>query len=416
MKTNRMSAALAASVVVLSMSGALAEPAPRSGNAVFDRAVTLVEENFYDPDRLDGFRKAVALTVGNLPDLAEAEPRVVGDAIDFVLASLAVSHTGRFVADQLDYYELVNVFRYGLRDDIRRLFPPRGAVTYDGIGIASAVIDDRRFITDIYDGGPADRAGLLAGDEILGVDGQPFAEVGSFRDRAGETAVLSVRRQEAGEAIDIGVEVERIAPGEMFVAAITGSAEVIAHNGSAIGYLRLWAYTERQVESAIEQALAGPLAEADALVLDLRSRWGGAPADAADTFVGGAPGMTMVFRNGEPDLVHVRWRKPMVAVIDEGTRSGMEILAYALKANGVPLIGVPTAADVLAGRAYLLPDDSLLELAVADVFVDGIRLEDAGVRPDIEVPFDIRYAGGADLQLAVALDEMSRILDGGRVN
>ena len=92
----------------------------------------------------------------------------------------------------------------------------------------------------------------------------------------------------------------------------------------------------------------------------------------------------------------------MVAIIDEGTRSGMEILAYALKNNGVRLVGTPTAANVLAGRGFLLPDDSLLELAVADVFVDGKRLEGVGVEPDLAVPFDVRYAAGADPQLAAA--------------
>ena len=58
--------------------------------------------------------------------------------------------------------------------------------------------------------------------------------------------------------------------------------------------------------------------------------------------------------------------KPLVAIIDEGTRSGLEVFAYALKANGIPLVGSRTAGALLAGRAYLLPDDSLLEIAVSD--------------------------------------------------
>jgi len=408
----RRTAALLVVLLPLFASTALAE-APQSGNAVFDRAVSLVEENFYAPQKLDRFRDAVAAAVANLPDLATTDPAVVNDAIDFVLASLDTSHTGRFVPDQVDYYELVDVFRYGLRDRMRQLFPPEGDVTYAGIGIASRVTDGKTFITDIYDGGPADRAGLLPGDEILAVDGQLFAEIGSFRDKAGRTATVTVRRQAGGEPVDIAVGVELLSPSRGFVSAITDSAEVIDHNGYRIGYLRLWEYTERDVTDTIERALTGPLAGADALVLDLRSRWGGAPADAADTFVGGAPNMTMVERDGDTNLIHARWRKPMVTIIDQGTRSGMEILAYALKSNGVTMIGQPTAADVVAGRGFLLPDNSLLELAVADVFVDGKRLEGVGVTPDIPVPFDIRYAAGADPQLATALDEVTRQLAAG---
>ena len=96
----------------------------------------------------------------------------------------------------------------------------------------------------------------------------------------------------------------------------------------------------------------------------------------------------------------------MVAIIDEGTRSGMEIFAHALKSNGVKLIGAPTAGDVVAGRGYVLPDDSLLILAVADVYVDGTRLEGVGVTPDVAVPFDVRYAAGRDPQRDAAIEEM----------
>ncbi|MEQ9690384.1 MAG: S41 family peptidase, partial [Bauldia litoralis] len=233
---------------------------------------------------------------------------------------------------------------------------------------------------------------------------------GSFRNKAGRSAAVSIRREADGAPFDISVPVQKLSPADTFVSAIAESAEVIEHDGYGIGYLRLWAYTERQVEGVIEEALTGPLAEADGLVLDLRSRWGGAPGDAADTFVGGSPEMTMVFRDDKIDLVHARWRKPIVAIIDEGTRSGMEILAYALKENGVTLIGAPTAADVLAGRAFWLPDGSLLEIAVADVFVDGGRLEDVGVQPDIAVPFDFRHAAGADPQRDAAIEELSRHL------
>jgi carboxyl-terminal processing protease len=129
-------------------------------------------------------------------------------------------------------------------------------------------------------------------------------------------------------------------------------------------------------------------------------------------FVGDSAPMTMTGRDGETRYVNTRWSKPIVAVIDEGSRSGMEILAYGLKANGIPLVGTTTAKAVVAGTAYLLPDDSLLLLAVSDVHVDGKRLEGRGVDPDIVVPFDVRYAAGADPQMDAAMAEMERLLEG----
>ena len=107
-------------------------------------------------------------------------------------------------------------------------------------------------------------------------------------------------------------------------------------------------------------------------MLDLRGRWGGGSSDAAELFVGDTPPFRLIERDGEAMLANVRWKRPVVAIIDEGTRSGLEVFAYALKANGIPLVGSRTAGALLAGRAWLLPDDSLLEIAVSDAVIgDG---------------------------------------------
>jgi len=384
-----------------------ADAAPRSGSPVFDAVVERVESDFYDPAAIPAFDEAVGVAVANLPDLAEAEAPVLDDAVRFVLSRLGASHTARYTVDSLDYYELLDIFRYGVRDAIRRLYPG-GEVIYAGIGIATKTIGGKAFVTDVYDGGPAARAGLLPGDEIVAVDGGPFAGVATFADKTGEAASVSIRRAEGTAPFFVDVAVEWLKPSESLVDAIRSSARIIEKDGFRLGYLHLWSYTARETRDVIEEALAGPLAEADGLVLDLRSRWGGAPADAADSFIGGGPDMTMRFRDGTVDLVHARWRKSIVAVIDEGTRSGMEILAHALKAGGVRLVGQNTAGAVVAGRAFMLPDDSLLLLAVADVTVDGERLEGVGVAPDVVVPFDVRYAAGADPQLEAAAAELVR--------
>jgi C-terminal processing protease CtpA/Prc len=399
--------ALALALLLPLCAEAAAEERLSSGNPVFDRTVEIVLANFYRPAELDRFREAVGLAVDSLPGLKDADPATVVDAIDFVLASLETSHTARYAQGSVEYYELLDVFRFAVRDAVRRLYPPDGEIAYDGIGIATRSIDGAVFVTDVYDGGPADEAGVLPGDEILWVDGRPFAGTESFRGRTAAPSILTLRREAGGDPLTLTVPVERIEPSASLVEATRDSARIIERGGYRIGYLRIWAYTDRSVEGVIEAAIAGPLADSDALVLDLRCRWGGAPADAADTFIGGAPDMVMVDRDGSRDLIHARWRKPLVAIIDEGTRSGMEIFAYALKSNGVRLVGMPTAGDVVAGRGFVLPDDSLLILAVADVYVDGARLEGVGVSPDLEVPFDIRYAAGKDPQLDAALSDLA---------
>src|SRR5688572_30725750 len=119
--------------------------------------------------------------------------------------------------------------------------------------------------------------------------------------------------------------------------------------------------------------------------------------------------MTLTKRSGEQDVVNGKWRKPVVLLINEGTRSGKEVLAHGFKKYGLgPIVGTRSAGALLAGRAYLLSNGSLLVLAVADVSVDGERLEGRGVTPVVTVPFDIRYAQGNDPQLVRAIDVLAQ--------
>ncbi|MGQ7792449.1 S41 family peptidase [Faunimonas sp. B44] len=372
--------------------------------AIIDQIGEIVRREHFDPVGLAAF------------DAAEARARARAERGDLARASedwlrvLGASHTGRFTPDGIDYYELSEVFRRGIAN-IRELFPPEGAVSYPGIGLVAAETGDRLFVRHVYDGGPAARGGILVGDEILSVDGAPYAPIASFEDKVGRAVRLEFRRRPDEGPRSAEIVVARLQPREMFLDAIRDSVRTFERGNRRIGYLRLWAYAFRGVDDLLAELLTSdPLREADGLVLDMRGRWGGAPADAAEMFVGRAPHMVVTNRKGESRVANMRWRKPVVGIIDQGSRSGMEILAHGLQRAGVPLVGTRTAGDVLAGRAFRLRDNSLLEVAVLDVHVDGERLEGTGVSPEIVVPFDSRFAAGADPQRDRALDEMMSLL------
>ena len=71
----------------------------------------------------------------------------------------------------------------------------------------------------------------------------------------------------------------------------------------------------------------------------------------------------------------MKWRKPVAALINGGTRSGKEVLAYGFKEYRLgELIGSRTEGAVLAATAFLVGDEGLLLLAVEDVLIDGQRL------------------------------------------
>jgi C-terminal processing protease CtpA/Prc len=97
-------------------------------------------------------------------------------------------------------------------------------------------------------------------------------------------------------------------------------------------------------------------------------------------------------------------------LVDEGTRSGKEVVTYGLKRQGVRVVGTRSAGALLAGRRFLLRDGSLLVLAVSDVRVEGERLEGRGVMPDVVVPFRLPCAAGHDPQLEAALAELNETL------
>jgi carboxyl-terminal processing protease len=206
----------------------------------------------------------------------------------------------------------------------------------------------------------------------------------------------------------------RIRPNEFFLSAMRASVRVIEHEGRRWGYVRVWSYARRQYHHLLVEELAeGRLKDVDGLVLDLRGGWGGAQPEYTELFVGGAPIMTYVGRDGRENFASFRWRRPLVVLVDEGTRSGKEVVTYGLKRQGVRVVGTRTAGALLAGRGFLLEDGSLLVLAVSDVRVEGERLEGRGVMPDVVVPFRLPYAAGDDPQLDAALAELAQALDQG---
>jgi C-terminal processing protease CtpA/Prc len=410
----KMTAIAAAALGLLVQGTALGAEPPRSGHPVFDRTVRLVADNFYDVSALDRFFAAAQREIDDpkQPINKDSSAATVDRAIDAVLAGLGASHTGRYRQDGIDYFELADIFRYAIRRDLDRLFPPDGEVRYAGIGMIAKPANGLWFVTDVYDGSPADRAGIEVGDQLIAVDGRAYDEIGSFTGKVGKAVAVELRRRPGATPITVNATVESMRPLDAFERAIGDSARIVERDGKKIGYIRLWTLAAPGSMEIVARALAvGKLTDADGLVLDLRGRWGGGQADAAELFVGDTPPFRLIPRNGEEVLANVRWRRPLVAIIDEGARSGLEVFAYGLKVNGVPLIGTRTAGAVLAGRAFLLPDDSILILAVNDTVIDDdLRLEGRGVQPDISVPFTLPFAAGSDPQFDAAVDEMGRML------
>jgi carboxyl-terminal processing protease len=393
---------------------AAAQPQQPSANlGVFEEVWRTVYEHYYDPT----FHGLDWTAVGEKyrPLAAAAGSDAERSAVfNRMLSELGASHTGYYTASDPAYYQLLDIFSGALRQPLRRLFPD-GQVSYPGIGIFTKSLDGKTFISGVLSGLAASKAGLRVGDEIIAADGGPFQPIKSFAPKVGQEVTLTIRRRSDAPAEDVIVVPEQVHPNKAFLKAMEESVRIIDTNGVKIGYIHVWSYAGAQYQQLLERELSsGKLKDADALVWDLRDGWGGAEAEYLHLFGGRAPMTTLINRDGNHSLANVTWRKPVAMLVNGGTRSGKEILAHGFKEYGIgEVIGSRTAGAVLAGRAYLLSDGSLLLLAVADVLVDGRRLEGAGVTPTIPVPFPLAYAQGKDPQLDRAVDVLSRNVGAG---
>jgi len=362
-------------------------------DALGQEIVKIVRDNFYDLHRGETWVAAhdhYGASAGNHDQFI----RKTRDA----LAELKASHTDYYTPADPRYFGLLSIFRF-------KELPARTAEV-ESIG---ADFSEDGFVRIVFSGGPAERAGLRRGDRILAAVGHPFQPVLSLQGLAGRPAVLSVERAVGSSPLEIRVTPRKVDPGKEWLEAQEKGSRLMERGGKPIGYVPLFCCAGEQYMEALQDALGGKLREARALVLDFRDGWGGCNPEFVNVFNDAVPALTTIGRDGKEQRYDPSWRKPLFILINEGTRSGKEVVSYALqKRNRATLVGTRTAGAVLAGKPFLLSDRSLLYLAVGDFRVDGKRLEGVGVSPDVEIAGPLPYAGGADPQLDKALDLATR--------
>lgn len=376
---------------------------------VFDRVWQTVESNFYDPN-FNGVDWA-AVRKKYQPQAAKAKSdREFAASVNQMLSELKASHTHFYTAKEPAYYQLLGIFQpriKNLQEQLKQFFP-KGTIEYSGIGIFTKEIEGKTFISAILDRSPASEAGLKVGDRILSVDGKPFEPIDSFIGLAGRKVRVSIERSRNPQTdLEISVRPKIFDATTMFLDAQRASTQIIERQGKKIGYVHIWSYADDLYQQQLEEDLIyGRLRNADGLVLDLREGWGGASPNYLNIFTARGPSVTTIDRKGKKSTFNYQWQKPVVALVNEGSRSGKEILAFGFQKYKIgQVVGSKTPGAVLAGTAFAMPDGSLLYLAVSDVFVDGQqRLEGKGIEPDINVSFILEYAQGADPQKERAIE------------
>lgn len=376
-----------------------------------DEVWNLVEEHFFDAS-FNGVDWAAQRVRFAEPFANATSPDERASIINDMLALLETSHTRYYTRDDPAYYTLLDIFQAVPR--IKSLLSsfPDSVVAYTGIGLRTTTLNDTLFALEVYEGGPAHTAGVLMGDAILAVDGAPYHPIRSFAGKADQAMTMTIQRTpDPASQQTLTVTPKHLRPQALFLEALDQSIRIEERGDRRIGYVHVWSYAGRVFQDALEAAIAfGPLKDADALILDIRGGWGGASPTYLNLFNPNVPVFTQRQRDGTTNTFDFQWRKPVALLVNEGSRSGKEVLAWGFKAYNLGLvIGAPTAGAVVGGQIFPLADGSLLYLATRDVLVNGERLEGVGVTPDILVPFHLPYAAGRDPQLERALDVLSQL-------
>lgn len=251
---------------------------------------------------------------------------------------------------------------------------------FAGIGIQFLVEKDTAYITQVISGGPAEKAGLQAGDRIISIDNIPVTGTTNFevmkkiRGEKGKPLTLVVRRR--NNPADITKEIVRDVVADRSVRA----AYMV---NDSIGYISLRIFSEttrNEIDKAITDLQAKGM---KSLILDLQGNGGGyveAAIGVADEFlpkdklvfysVGRDKGKDYYYTGGFGRFTEGR----LVVLIDQYTASASEILTGALQDwDRAAIVGRRSFGKGLMQRPVPVFDGSVLELTGARYYTPSGR-------------------------------------------
>lgn len=372
---------------------------------VFDRVVQLVSGKFYDPtfngtDWMD-------ITQQYRTKAAEAKSRKdCHDLINEMLGTLNTSHTELVDSDEPWFYILKSIFKRASRYENRVLYPQ--------VGIFTEKRGKLHFVRSILEGSSAEKAGIRRGDAIISIDGEPYTPIKSLEGKEGQPVTFEIQRDKEQSALmKLTLTPELKDAQDAFAEACLKSTRVIVSDGHKLGYIHIWGGLIEDIPRAFETGLTQLVEEGcEGLLLDLRDGIGGHAVryfDILQRSVDRYPEVIQLTRDGKKIYQIIGWDKPLVVLINEGTRSGKEVFAYMVKRSqrGV-LVGTKTKGALTGGSGFDMPDGSFLLLAVGYTLIDGKNLEGIGVEPDIEVHSPLEYSAGKDPQLDKGIEVLKK--------
>jgi len=284
---------------------------------------------------------------------------------------------------------------------------------FEGVGMEIDVIEGQLQVVAPLQDTPAFKAGLLAGDKILKVDDTLTIDISIYeavkliRGPRGTEVVLTIFRDDWNETKEIP-----ITRGVIEVPSLRW--ELLEDD--SIVYLKLYQFSEKagfDFRKAVFEILN---TSPKKIIIDLRNNPGGY-LEIAQNIAGWflekeesvvieefADGTIMDYKaDGNPVFLDYE----VVVLINQGSASGSEILAGALRDNrGILLIGEKSFGKGSVQELVELRGGSSLKITIAKWLTpNGHLITDVGLEPDIEVEMTLDdYDQDKDPQLNKAIE------------
>lgn len=347
-------------------------------------------------DEADTEEGAPSESQSSLTQLSLADLRTFTDVFNQVRANFVEEvddHTLMNAAIRGMLSELDPHSSYMEADEFRELDnDSRGR--YSGIGVEVAIHDQRINVVAVMDDGAAFRAGVVAGDIITSIDGNPVrgqhmqSSINSLRGEAGSEVRVSFEHQN-GEVSEHTLVRDYVRVASVFSRPVDGD----------YGYFQITHFTRKTAEELQEQVEymldnhGGPL---KGVVLDLRNNGGGVLRSAVTMADGFLDEGLIVYTRGRADnqleyRAHPgQWlpETPIVVLVNRSSASASEVFAGALQDHGRALIlGERTFGKGSVQSVLNLRNGSGIRLTTSRYYTpSGRSIQAEGIHPDVEIP------------------------------
>lgn len=254
--------------------------------------------------------------------------------------------------------------------------------SFTGIGVEFTIRQDTIHVQNVISNGPAERAGVLAGDKIISVDGKPFVgkivtnEEAMHRLKGPKDTKVKIGVLRYGSKKPKYITITR---GEIPQKSITATYML----DDKTGYIRIKNFGETtypELLIALEQLSQQGFSN---LVIDLRDNTGGLLTSAiqiANEFL--PKNKLIVYTEGRKSPKqefasdgHGSYQKlPLVVLINEVSASASEIFAGAMQDNDrATIIGRRSFGKGLVQQQIGFPDGSIIRLTIARYYTPSGR-------------------------------------------